>query len=60
MKCINQAYEGYERFRQKMLSKPSKVEEDFIEAEKNLSKSNQSAKAKEKNPKHLITIIIMH
>lgn len=32
--ALKKAHEEYEKFRQKMLSKPSKVEEDFIEAEK--------------------------
>ncbi|WP_412754403.1 virulence RhuM family protein [Legionella donaldsonii] len=44
--ALKKAHEEYEKFRQKMLSNPSKVEEDFIEAEKEFKQIESISKGK--------------
>jgi len=48
--ALKKAHEEYEKFRQKMLSKPSKVEEDFIEAEKEFKQIESISKGKREKP----------
>ena len=48
--ALKKAHEEYEKFRQKMLSKPSKVEEDFIEAEKEFKQIESMSKGRREKP----------
>lgn len=46
--ALNKAHEEYEKFRQKILSQPTQVEEDFIEAENEFKQIESISKRKGK------------